>query len=92
MEPLYGVLLIVATFIVLAVVIAQVEGLAFLGPASTRGVQSSAQSFCTERCRTDGRCPLTGTAESAGNCPLWGFVEADLPTMAYGSPFEAQRT
>jgi hypothetical protein len=79
---------ILALFGVLAFVIAKVDGLAFLAPKSTRGVIGSAATYCAEGCRrADGRCPLTGTTERALNCPLWKFVEADVPTRVYGSPF-----
>ena len=90
MDPMYAVLAIVATFIVLTLIIAKVERLAFLAPASTRGIRASAQVFCTDRCRSEGRCPLTGTALRAANCPLWRYVDADFPTVLQGSPFEAE--
>jgi hypothetical protein len=88
MEPLTAVLAIVAVFVVLAALVARVDGLAFMAPRSTRGIQLTATNFCTNRCRVDGRCPLTGTTEQAATCPLWAFVRADMPTTVYGSPFE----
>jgi hypothetical protein len=88
MEPLTAVLAIVAVFLVLSVLVARADGLAFMAPKSTRGIQLSAASFCTDRCRVEGRCPMTGTTEQAGACPLWAYVRADVPTIAYGSPFE----
>lgn len=79
---------VVVVFAVIAFVIAKIDGLAFLAPKSTRGIAGSAGKYCREECRrADGRCPLTGTREGALNCPLWKFVEADVPTRSYGSPF-----
>jgi len=84
----WTLLAIVALFGGLAFVIAKVDGLAFLAPKSSRGVTASAGAYCAEGCKhADGRCPLTGTPERALNCPLWKFVEADVPTSSYGSPF-----
>jgi hypothetical protein len=72
------------------VLLARMEGVGFLQPRSTRGVTASAGSFCRDRCRTaDGLCPLTKSSEAAADCPLWKYVEADMPTGAYGSPFAA---
>ena len=82
------VLAIAALFGVLAFVVAKVDGLTFLAPKSTKGVTAAAASYCTDDCRlADGRCPMTGTAERAVNCPLWRFIDADVSTMSYGSPF-----
>jgi hypothetical protein len=89
MEPLTAVLGIVGIFVILALVVARIDGLAFLAPKSTRGIRSSAEAFCVDRCREDGRCPLTGTAEQARNCPLWKYIGADVPTVVHGSPFES---
>ena len=87
---MFGTLLaIVALFGVLSFIIARVDGLAFLAPKRTGGLTNSAADYCTHGCRlVDGRCPLTGSPESALNCPLWKFIEADVPTRQYGSPFE----
>ena len=86
---MFGTLLsIAALFGVLAFIIARVEGLAFLAPKRTGGLTNSAHDYCTHGCRlVDGRCPLTGSREQALNCPLWKFIEADVPTNQYGSPF-----
>lgn len=89
MEPLAATLAIIAVFIVLALWIARTEGLAFLAPKSTSSLQASAQAFCVGQCRVNGQCPLTHTTERAGNCPLFGFVAANVPTVVYGSPFDA---
>jgi hypothetical protein len=78
---------IVAVFGGLAWLIATVDGLAFLAPASTGRIRGSADSFCSESCRAEGNCPLTGSLERARDCPLWRFVEADVPTALRGSPF-----
>ena len=87
---MFGTLLaIAALFGVLAFIIARVDGLAFLAPKRTGGLTNSAADYCTHGCRlVDGRCPLTGSPERALNCPLWKFIEADVPTSLYGSPFE----
>lgn len=87
---MFGTLLaILALFGGLAFIIARVEGLAFLAPKSTGGLTNSAAEYCEHGCRlVDGRCPLTGSPERALNCPLWKFIEADVPTSQYGSPFE----
>jgi hypothetical protein len=89
MEPLTAVVAVVALFVVLALIVARVDGLTFLAPASTRAIRSSAEVFCTDECRANGRCPLTGTEERADACPLWKYVGADVPTVVRGSPFEA---
>jgi hypothetical protein len=89
MEPLTATLAIIAVFIVLALWLARTDGLAFLAPKSTRVLQASAQAFCVRQCRVNGQCPLTHTTERASDCPLFGFVAADVPTVMYGSPFDA---
>ncbi len=75
--------------VVFAFVLSRIEGLALFAPKSTKGITGAAAGFCSRGCRTpDGRCPLTGSAERAQDCPLWRFVDADVPTQLYGSPFE----
>ena len=91
MAPLVAVIGIVALFIALAFVIARVDNLAFLAPRSSRSVAASAQHFCTDRCRVDGRCPVTQEPERWADCPLFKYVGADMPTVRYGSPFEEVR-
>ena len=82
-------LAIAALFGALSFIIARVDGLTFLAPKRTGGLTNSAVDYCTHGCRlVDGRCPLTGSPERALNCPLWKFIEADVPTSLYGSPFE----
>lgn len=88
MEPLAAVLGILAVFVILAAIFARVDGLAFLAPASTRGMRLSATRFCTDQCRQDGICPMTGTADKAVDCPLFGYIRADVPTAVHGNPFE----
>jgi hypothetical protein len=90
MEPLAAVLAILAIFLILATMFARFDGLAFLAPNSTRGIRMSATRFCTDQCRSSGVCPMTGTGEKAVDCPLFKYVQADVPTAVYGSPFEAQ--
>ncbi len=83
-----SLLALLALFSVFAFILLKVEGLALFAPKSTGGITNSAAAFCADGCRlVDGRCPLTGSHERALNCPLWKFVEADLPTSLYGSPF-----
>jgi len=66
----------------------KVDGLALFAPKKTRRITGAAQGFCTDRCRTrDGHCPLLEVGERRDVCPLWRFVDADLPTIEYGSPF-----
>jgi hypothetical protein len=91
MSPLAASLFGVATLaIAFGFLIARKDGLGFLVPRSTRGITTSAQSFCSERCRTaTGHCPLTHSSEAAADCPLWNYVHADMPTAVYGSPFPA---
>lgn len=85
------VLLIV--FVVFGFVFLRTDGLALFAPKSTKYMSASAESFCTKGCRwEDGRCPLSGSTERPVNCPLWRFVEADVPTALYGSPFEHRHT
>ena len=90
MTPLLAVIGILTVFIVLATLVARVDGLAFLAPRSTRALRVSAQSFCSERCREAGQCPLTKSADAAADCPLFKYIGADVPTTTYGSPFETQ--
>jgi hypothetical protein len=81
-------LALLALFVVFAFILLKVEGLALFAPKSTGGISNSAAAFCADGCRlADGCCPLTGSPDRAQNCPLWKFVEADLPTTSYGSPF-----
>ncbi len=81
-------LAILGLVLVFGFILLHVEGLALFAPQRTRGIAPSAEAFCSNGCRlVDGRCPLTGSHEQALNCPLWKFVEADLPTVLYGSPF-----
>ncbi len=88
MTPLAAVLAISALFIIGVAFIARTEGLAFLAPKSTAGLNRAAAHFCHDDCRTpDGRCPLSIDAGETLNCPLWKFIDADMPTAAYGSPF-----
>jgi hypothetical protein len=92
MEPMAALLIIIGVFAGLAFIIARVDGLAFLAPKSTRGMRLSAQQFCTDRCRSNGQCPLTNSSERAANCPLFKYIDADVPTAMYGSPFETVKT
>jgi hypothetical protein len=78
---------VLALAIVFGFIVFRAEGLTLIAPKRTKAVANAAQGFCSDRCRVDGRCPLTNSAEQAGNCPLWGFVGADVPTVSYGSPF-----
>lgn len=88
MTPLAALLAITALFTLGVVLIARIEGLAFLAPRSTARLTSPAREFCHGSCRTaEGHCPLTGSATQALSCPLWKFIEADAPTTLYGSPF-----
>jgi hypothetical protein len=85
-----AILAILAIAVALGFVVARAEGLGFFVPRTTRGIGSSAQRFCTRSCRlADGNCPLTKSEARAADCPLWKYVEADTPTVAYGSPFAA---
>lgn len=70
--------------------IALSEGLSFLAPKATMGLNGSAMHFCRTGCRTStGDCPLTQSGVEAAECPLWKFINADVPTIRYGSPFPA---
>jgi hypothetical protein len=89
MSALTAIIGIVALFLGLATWIARTEGLAFLAPKSTRAIRNSALTYCTDQCRVAGQCPLTHSAERADSCPLFKYVAADVPTVVYGSPFEA---
>lgn len=86
-------LAILGLVLVFGFILLRVERLALFAPKRTLGIATSAEAFCQDGCRlVDGRCPLTGSAEQALNCPLWKFVEADLPTVLYGSPFASARS
>jgi hypothetical protein len=92
MTPLAALLAMIALFTFGIVLIAKIEGLAFLAPGSTARLAGPAREFCHGACRTsEGNCPLTGSATQALQCPLWKFIEADARTTLYGSPF-AERT
>ena len=88
MTPLGAVLAIAALFLVGVAYIALSEGLTFLAPKTTMGLNASAMHFCKNGCRTrDGFCPLTESGVEGAHCPLWKFINADVPTVRYGSPF-----
>ena len=88
MIPFGTILAVLAIAAIATIVVARVEGLGFLLPKSTRGLGTSAQGFCSGRCRhPDGFCPLSGSKEPSAACPLWNYVEADVRTTVYGSPF-----
>ncbi|MFQ5704203.1 MAG: hypothetical protein ACE5HT_09290 [Gemmatimonadales bacterium] len=81
-------LAVIAVFVLLSLVIAQIDGLAFLAPKSSKRIAASAGTFCVNQCqRADGQCPLVEVGRNRAECPLWQFVEADLPTVMYGDPF-----
>jgi hypothetical protein len=89
----YTLLALLAVFIVFAFIFARAEGLTFFAPRSTRQIAGSAQAYCTGKCRlADGRCPLTDSMEPAVNCPLWRYIDEDMPTVLYGSPFSYLQT
>jgi len=88
MTPLTAVIAVVAIFLGLIWLISRYEGLAFMAPGSTRGMRTSASAFCTDECRVDGRCPITGRTERDESCPLWRYIDADVSTTVHGSPFE----
>jgi len=95
MTDMLGVTLlaVLAVFVIFAFLVLRLDGVAFFAPKSTKRIVGSAQHYCTDQCRTvEGLCPLTGSAEKAENCPLWKFVDADMPTSLYGSPFEHVRS
>lgn len=88
MIPFGTILAVVGIAIALVFVIARREGMGFLLPKTTLGLGSSAQGFCSGRCRyPDGRCPLSGSSTPSAACPLWKYVDADVPMVEYGSPF-----
>ena len=88
MPPL-TVLAIMAIFLILALFISRLEGLAFFAPKSTKRVKGAGQSFCLDQCRTvDGDCPLEIGPES---CPMWQSIDADLPTDWRIDPFRQVR-
>lgn len=75
-------------FLLLAVVFARLDGLAWLAPKRTSRVAGSAQYFCDNHCKNpDGSCPLVEVHLRREDCPLWRFIHADLPTMQEGNPF-----
>jgi hypothetical protein len=81
-------LAILALALVFGYIVLRIEKLTLFGPKSTAGITPSADAFCTNHCRlVDGRCPLSGSQARALNCALWKFVEADVATIEYGSPF-----
>ena len=88
MDPFTAVTAIVIVFVGLAAVIAWADGLTFLAPMSTDGIRASAEYFCVDECRVDGRCPLGGADEPAVNCPLRKYVSSDAPTQVRGRPSE----
>ncbi len=88
MAPLAAALVIVGIFLLLMWFLAETDHLAFLGPRSTRGIGASASYFCTDDCRVEGRCPMTGGTTRNRECPLWKYVDADVPIEPHGSPFE----
>ena len=90
MTPFVAVAVISAIFAAGVTFVALSEGLTFLGPKATMGLNGSAEHFCRTNCRTSwGDCPLTQSNIQAAECPLWKFINADVPTVRYGSPFPA---
>lgn len=88
MTPFIAVALISVLFIGGVTFVALSEGLTFLAPKASRGLNGSAMHFCRTGCRTSsGDCPLTESGVQAAECPLWRFINADVPTVRYGSPF-----
>ena len=88
MTPFVAAVAISVLFLAGVTFIALSEGLTFLGPKATMGLNGSAMHFCRTGCRTgSGDCPLTQSGVEAAECPLWKFINADLPTVRYGSPF-----
>ncbi|NNG17079.1 MAG: hypothetical protein HKM89_11425 [Gemmatimonadales bacterium] len=86
----YALLAIVAIVAIGAFVISRVEGLTFFAPKSSKRLTSSVEGFCVGDCRTaDGSCPLHVERD---DCPLWRFVEADVSTHPFGSPFATRQT
>ena len=84
MPPL-TVLAILAIFVILALFVSRIEGLAFFAPKSTTRLKGAAQTFCLDQCQTDdGQCPLHVEPRS---CPMWQFVNADLRTDLRIDPF-----
>lgn len=82
------VLAILAVFVVAALVVARVDGLALFVPKRTHALSDSAGVFCLEHCQTaGGECPLGATGMVPADCPLWRFIDADLRTKPYGNPF-----
>jgi hypothetical protein len=79
---------IAALFVGLTYLLLKADGLALFAPKRTRRMNRAAEGFCTDRCRTpDGRCPLLEVSEQREACPLWRFINADVSTIEYGSPF-----
>lgn len=90
MTPLLAVAAILALFVGGLALVARVDKLAFLAPKSSAALSGPVGEFCRDSCRTaQGVCPLSGSAAPALNCPLWKFVETDVSTTMYGSPFAA---
>ena len=84
MPPL-TVLAILAIFVILALFVSRIEGLAFFAPKNTTRLKGAAQTFCLDQCQTDdGQCPLHVEPK---NCPMWEFVNADLRTDLRIDPF-----
>ena len=88
MDPLTAVVAVVLVFAGLTALIAWANGLTFLAPKSTHAIRASAEYFCVDECRVDGRCPLGGTDEPVTNCPLWRYASSDAPTQVRGRPSE----
>ncbi len=100
MPPL-TVLAILAIFVILALFVSRIEGLAFLAPKSTTRLKGAAQTFCLDQCQTDdGQCPLDVEPKycpmwgfqcpahvEPKSCPMWQFVNADLRTDLRIDPF-----
>lgn len=89
MGPFVAVAAVVVLFAGLVTLFAWSDGLTFLAPKSAEGLRASADIFCVENCRVNGRCPMGDSNEPRENCPLWKYVDSDAPTIVRGKPIEA---
>ena len=81
MSPLFIALMLLALALMLGSAFVSLDGLA-LPRSSSRGAVSP-EEFCTQRCRVNGKCPMTRTSELAVECPLWRYLDEGAPELSY---------
>jgi hypothetical protein len=81
MSPLFIMLMFLALALMLGSAFMSLDGLALTRSSTRDGI--SPEEFCTQRCRVNGKCPLTRTNERGVECPLWRYLDEGAPELLY---------